>query len=203
MDGISITQNSIEDAYIAINVGANGTGKVSANILDNQLYNRDNPIVAGSMLILLNSTSYSCTVENNHLEGSGGSGLVGVTDLNTVYAANSIFSNTCLVVDTPYVTSSITMFWGGIGYYTYGQTASCKNGTAVAHNLLGTPTSITLTILGSNPYINSTAWYFVPTVLTVNATHFILSFCMNIGGTYTPVGTFDAKTLYWIVVYRP
>jgi hypothetical protein len=56
---------------------------------------------------------------------------------------------------------------------------------------------------GTNPYVNATAWYFVPTVLTVNATHFTISFCMNIGGTYTPVSTFDAKKIYWIAVYKP
>jgi len=92
-----------------------------------------------------------------------------------------------------------------IGFLTdnAGSQASCVNGTAIAHGLAGTPTSITISIRGTNPYVNATAWYFTPTVLTVNATHFTVSFCMNIGGTYTPVGTYDAKTIYWIAVYKP
>jgi hypothetical protein len=95
--------------------------------------------------------------------------------------------------------TTATMIRWNVGYKTEssGSTASCVNGTAIAHGMVKAPTFVLISLYGTNPYVNSTAWYFVPTILSANSTHFVISFCMNIGGTYTPVGAGDAKTIFW------
>jgi len=129
--------------------------------------------------IYINSGSQNNVISNNFLDGN---------DIANIYVGDSL---------------NIVRLNSGFLTENAGSQASCVNGTAIAHGLAGTPTSLSISIFGTNPYVNSTAWYFVPTVLSANSTYFIVSFCMNIGGTYTPVGAADAKTIKWDAVYKP
>jgi hypothetical protein len=101
------------------------------------------------------------------------------------------------LIDDP----SIRTF-GNEGFVTEcnGQQLTCINGTAIAHNLSGTPTSVTLTLYGSVT-INSTAWYFAPTVLSVNSTYIIVNFMMNNGGNYVAVPLANNRTIFWAAFF--
>jgi hypothetical protein len=162
---------------------------------------RFNKIMAGDSGMVLTSDA-----DNNRLIGNifMRKGLTIGSGCNATLVTDNDFA-LCATPITDSGINSGTIIYNNLGFVTdnAGYQASCVNGTAIAHGLAGTPTSMTITMQGTNPYLNATAWYFVPTVLTVNATHFTISFCMNIGGTYTPVGTYDAKTIYWIAVYKP
>lgn len=94
------------------------------------------------------------------------------------------------------------------GYYNsfkfseFGNQVTCINGTAIAHHLPATPTSVTFTMYGTN-YINSTCWYLPPTVYSMNATHIVVCFTIFNAGTITAVATPNSRTIYWNVGYQP
>lgn len=87
-------------------------------------------------------------------------------------------------------------------FYNAGSEATSVNGTAIAHGLFGTPTSITLTMFGQN-FINSTCWYLPPTVYSVNSTHIVLCFTIFNAGTITAVAAPNSRTIGWDAIYKP
>jgi len=91
-----------------------------------------------------------------------------------------------------------------IGFVTEnsGTATNCVNGTWVSHGLAGTPTTVTLTISGSN-YINSTAFLLQPTVIAKNSTHFQIGFYLYDNGTITAVTATNQKNIFYEAEYKP
>ena len=91
-----------------------------------------------------------------------------------------------------------------IGYVTEnsGTATNAINATWVSHGLAGTPTTVTLTINGSN-YINSTCYLLQPTVIASNSTHFQIGFYISNTETITAVTTTDQRNIMWTAEYKP
>ena len=83
-----------------------------------------------------------------------------------------------------------------------GTATNCINGTWISHGLAGTPTTVTLTISGSN-YINSTCYLIQPTVIASNSTKFQIGFYLYNNGTITAVTTANQRNIMWTVEYKP
>jgi hypothetical protein len=92
--------------------------------------------------------------------------------------------------------------WDGGHFRQNGVQASCVNGTAIAHGLGVTPTTVTISIQGTQ-YMNSTCWLLTPTVITMNSTYFVISMIVFNAGTISAVGAVDARTIMWDCWYKP
>ena len=85
---------------------------------------------------------------------------------------------------------------------TSGSASNCINGTWIRHGLAGRPTTVTLTISGSN-YIDSSSYLLQPTVITCNSTHFQISFYVYNAGTITTVTSTDKRNIFWVAECKP
>jgi len=83
-----------------------------------------------------------------------------------------------------------------------GYVTSCMNGTWVAHGVAISPNNFQLMMRG-NEYVNSTAFFLPPTVITSNSTHFQISYYIfNVAtGIATVVAAADSHTIYWTAEY--
>jgi len=90
----------------------------------------------------------------------------------------------------------------GPQFNNWGLSAGAVNGTAIAHSLSGTPTSITISISGTQ-YMNSTCWLLTPTVIALNSTHFIVSMVIFNAGTISAVTATNARDIMWDCYYTP
>lgn len=141
------------------------------------------------------------------LESASGGGQV---DWNTYIGINAFDALTAGIV-TVGANSKVQASWNGtfymqteIGQSNAGATLSCINGTEIAHGLAGAPTSLTLSLRGPTAY-NATIILCAPTVLSINATHFIIELTAweTVTWTLVPITAAEAQTVYWIVVYKP
>jgi len=105
--------------------------------------------------------------------------------------------------------TTVSAYWNLTSYrasncLNYGSAASAYNGTAIAHGLSTTPTSITLSLQAATAY-NATMILCVPTILSINATHFLIELVMweTVGWTQVPVTAVEAQTVHWYASYVP
>jgi hypothetical protein len=84
-----------------------------------------------------------------------------------------------------------------------GYTASCVNGTWIAHGLAGQPNGQCELKVNGTRLTNSTCYVMDPTILAENSTMVQIEFLCNNAGTFASVGTAEAKTITWYFEYKP
>jgi hypothetical protein len=132
------------------------------------------------------------------------------SDFNNIIGLQSVQSQTLQMYDAnPVSTNHFANCWNGSSFITdvnenAGSEATCINGTAIAHGLSGTPTSLTLSLRGPTAF-NATIILCAPTVLSLNATHFVVELTAweTVSWTLVPITASEAQTIYWIAVYKP
>jgi parallel beta-helix repeat protein len=94
---------------------------------------------------------------------------------------------------------------GNIGFVTEnsGYTASCVNGTWIAHGLAGQPNGQCELKVNGTRLINSTCYVMDPTIIAENNTYVQIEFLCNNAGTFAAVGTVEAKTILWYFEFKP
>jgi hypothetical protein len=158
------------------------------SISDNSIYAHNRVTKNNTGMVTLDgySASYPVTgvrIVGNDFYDAGGESSYALkfTDnvVNTTVSANTFHGNYGRGAFYEGSGCSALEFEGNAGFVTEasGSEASCINGTWIALPpcFAGTPTSITLTLSGSN-YINSTCYLLQPTVIAMNSTHFQIGF---------------------------
>lgn len=168
-----------------------------------------------SVILQQNSEAFSYVVwgdGSNYYLGNGTTGQVDYQSTNASLVINAAIGN--MTYGTIYLRYGVPVanliahpniiITGEYGFQNAGSVVSCVNGTAIAHGLAGTPTSITLSLRGPTQY-NATIILCAPTVLSVNATHFLIELTAweTVGWTLVPITAVEAQTVYWDAVYKP
>jgi parallel beta-helix repeat protein len=84
-----------------------------------------------------------------------------------------------------------------------GSTASCVNGTWIAHGLAGAPNGECRLQVNGSRLINNTCCALDPTIIAENSTHVQIEFLCSNNGTLAPVGETEAKPVIWCFEYKP
>ena len=84
-----------------------------------------------------------------------------------------------------------------------GSSASCINGTWIAHGLAAAPEGECQLGVNGSRLINATCYVLDPTIIAQNSTHVQIEFLANNAGTFNPVTATEAKTILWYFEYKP
>lgn len=121
-------------------------------------------------------------------------------------ATANVIKNNEFYYDTTIISNSgtNTIIKYNVGYVTenIGSTASCVNGTWIAHGLAATPTTVEFQVNGTR-LINSTCYVIDPTVIAQNTTYIQIEFLANNNGEFVAVAAAEAKTIIWTATYKP
>lgn len=134
----------------------------------------------GSHAIVLRGGASNNTIHDNIVQVSSAS-CKDIYILSDAGSKNTFHDNNFVGTGVISDSSGQTQYWhDNLNFVTenFGSTASCINGTWIAHGLASIPTSIRLAISG-NSYINASSCLLQPTVIASNSTHFQIGFLMQ------------------------
>lgn len=207
----SVTSNKIDNGTITdADISSNGISKISYNAITS------NHIVNNSILLidlspdLIDSITGLNVIANNSITGEKiANGTITSSDIATgAVGSSEIEDNSITANDIAAGAVGTSELGNGQVTYDkmaikirYGKAQGVSNGSSIAHNLGGTPTSLTVTPI-YDPSLGSGNATIIANIISVDSTYFYITLYYQYPGyPLAPVSSGNPVDVYWIAIY--